>query len=272
MKKILILLIFLFLNSVSSLAWSKESFEDCILENMKGTGSDVAANAIKDACKSKSIGQIFFCVETDAKIINDIIYFPNKDEPFTGNNLCKNLNGSVKSKGEIKDGKKNGMWTWWYENGHRGLEKNYKDGKLDGKMTMWYGYYIGNNLTTTLYKDIKLDGQIWAEEHYKDDIKEGKSTRWYPSGLKRLEEYYKDGIKEGKRTEWYNNGQIWLEEYYKDGMKDGKSTRWYQNGQKGFEKNYKEGKLDGKQIIWHESGNVKSEKYYKENNCISGDC
>ena len=191
MKKILIPLVLLFSTSVSSLVWSAENYEDCILENMKGTGSDVAAKSIKDACKVRHINTIFsICVETEAQIINGIIFLPNMNEPFAGNNLCEYVNGQVKSKGEIKDGKLDGKSSWWHLNGQKGLEKNYKDGKLDGKSTWWYD-------------EIGLDGQI------------------------RLEEHYKDGKKDGKVTTWHESGQIWSEEHYKDGKKDGKMTWWY---------------------------------------------
>ncbi len=159
MKKILILLVLLFSTSFSSLAWGEENYEDCILENMKGTGSDVAAKAIKDACKEKHINTIFshintifsICVETEAQIINGIIFLPNMNEPFAGNNLCKYINGQVKSKGEIKDGKNDGKWTLWNENGQMLSEEHYKDGKKDGKWTRWYE-----------------NGQMLSEEHYKD--------------------------------------------------------------------------------------------------------
>ena len=158
MEKILIPLVFLFSISISSLAWSAENYEDCILENMKGTGSDVAAKSIKDACKVRHINTIFsICVETEAQIINGIIFLPNMTQPFTGNNLCKYTNGQVKSKEDIKDGKLDGMSTWWYENGNKGLEKNYKDGKLDGKVTWWYGYYnIRNKIIIKLYGKKKI--------------------------------------------------------------------------------------------------------------------
>jgi len=219
MKKILIPLVLLFLTSVSSLALGTENYEDCILENIGGTGSDVAAKAIKDACKAKHINTIFsICVETEAQIINGIIFLPNMTEPFTGSNLCEYVNGRVKSKGEIKDGKFDGKSTWWYENGQKGLEKNYKDGKLDGKVTWWYGYYnIRDNIITPLYNDIKLDGQIWSEEHYKDGKLDGKWTTWSASGQIRSEKHYKDGKEDGKWTLWNENGQIWSEEHYKDG-------------------------------------------------------
>ena len=49
-------------------------------------------------------------------------------KPFTGNNLCEYSNGQVKSKGETKDGKKHGKWTFWYDNGQILSEKHYKNG------------------------------------------------------------------------------------------------------------------------------------------------
>ncbi|MCH9741341.1 MAG: hypothetical protein K0U38_10975 [Epsilonproteobacteria bacterium] len=47
MKKIVFLMFFV-LNVFAS-----ESYSDCILENMKGVKSDIAAKAIKEACRSK---------------------------------------------------------------------------------------------------------------------------------------------------------------------------------------------------------------------------
>ena len=176
MKKILFLLVLLFSTSVSSLAWD-ENYEDCILENMKGVGSDVAAKAIKNSCKAKHIYTIFsICVETEAQIINGIFFLPNMNEPFAGNNLCEYTNGQVKSKGEIKDGKLDGKWIYWHGNGQIRSEKHYKDGKEDGKSTWWYE-----------------NGQILSEEHYKDGKKDGKWTTWYESGQISSEEHYKEG-------------------------------------------------------------------------------
>lgn len=36
-----------------------------------------------------------------------------------------------------KDGKENGLCTWWYENGQKELEYHYKDGKENGVCTLW---------------------------------------------------------------------------------------------------------------------------------------
>ena len=32
--------------------------------------------------------------------------------------------------GYIKNGEKERLWTWWYDNGQKGIEYNYKYGKL----------------------------------------------------------------------------------------------------------------------------------------------
>jgi hypothetical protein len=50
-----------------------------------------------------------------------------------------------------KDGKKDGLWKEWYENGQLRWEKNYKDGKLDGLARGWY-----------------KNGQLRWENNYKD--------------------------------------------------------------------------------------------------------
>ena len=52
-----------------------------------------------------------------------------------------------------KDGKLNGLSTWWYENGQKELENHYKDGKLNGLSTCWYE-----------------NGQIEGEGFFKDGI------------------------------------------------------------------------------------------------------
>ena len=57
--------------------------------------------------------------------------------------------------GNYKDGKRDGMWTTWYENGLKWTVENYKDAMKDGKSTEWFA-----------------NGQIKTEENYKYGKKE----------------------------------------------------------------------------------------------------
>ena len=81
--------------------------------------------------------------------------------------------------GNYIDGKKDGKWTHWYEDGLKLSEGNYKDGKRDGMWTTWYE-----------------NGLKWTVENYKDAMKDGKSTEWFANGQIKTEENYKYGKKE----------------------------------------------------------------------------
>jgi len=274
MKKIFILLVLLFSTSVSSLAWGSENYDDCILKNLKGIGSDVGAREIIDLCKVKHRNEATFsiCFEKEAKIINGIIFLHNINEPFTGNNQCKYIEGQVKSRGSIKDGKLDGKLTEWYRSGQKGLERNYKNGNLDGMSTRWFDqeiwldgqikseeFYIEGNLvgeTKYLYHE---NGQKGLEKNYKDGKLDGKWTNWYENGLREGEEYYKDGKKDAKWSYWYENGQIKSDRNYNDSKKDGKWSYWYENGQMKSQEYFKDGKKDGKWTDWYENGQIKSE-------------
>ena len=52
-------------------------------------------------------------------------------------------NGQIESEGNYKDGKKDGKWTWWHENGQKWSETNYKDGKQEGQEDCTDGIFHG---------------------------------------------------------------------------------------------------------------------------------
>ncbi len=60
--------------------------------------------------------------------------------------------GQTREEGEYKDGKQEGLWTYWDENGQKTGEGEYKDGKREGLGTYWHA-----------------NGQKSAEVEYRDD-------------------------------------------------------------------------------------------------------
>ena len=48
----------------------------------------------------------------------------------TEKNIEYHPNGIKKEEGTYKDGKKDGLWTYWYENGRKRSEGTFKDGEL----------------------------------------------------------------------------------------------------------------------------------------------
>ena len=142
------------------------------------------------------------CVESSfVQERNGLFYLPNQQEPFTGDNLCEYFNTQYKSKGQIKQGKFDSKWTYWFENGQIKSEANYKDGKLEGKQIEWHE-----------------NGQIEEESVYENDkLVSQTKYEYYENGQKSSEVNAKDGKKDGKWVEWDENGQIFSEATFKDG-------------------------------------------------------
>ena len=103
--------------------------------------------------------------------------------------------------GKMKNGKKDGLWTSWYENGQKESEETFKDGDYDGLWTKWH-----------------RNGQKKREGTWKGWNRIGLHTEWYENGQKKSEETYKDG-KSIERTSWsyHENGKKSQEWTFKDG-------------------------------------------------------
>jgi antitoxin component YwqK of YwqJK toxin-antitoxin module len=145
--------------------------------------------------------------------------------------------------GTIKDGKQDGKWTWWNEDGGIDITGSYKNGLMNG---MWKYYYE--------------NGKIRLQGSYTNG--DGSYVDNFPDSLK-IEYPSFDGRK-GKWIAWHSNGVKDYEITYKDGKLDGLFTEWHENGQKKSEKNYKDGDLiDGKWTFWYENGQLKEKRFYK---------
>lgn len=83
--------------------------------------------------------------------------------------------GPLMMKGEYHDGKQNGEWTLWYDNGQKASIDHYKNGLQDGEHIGWY-----------------TNGKISAMGQYKDGKREGVWKRWDAQGFRNWEETYKD--------------------------------------------------------------------------------
>ena len=114
------------------------------------------------------------CFETDGQ---NIVFFQNETNPYTGIYLCKYDNGQKEKEGRYKDGRLIGKWTVWYESGQKESEANYKNGKLDGKSTWW-----------------NKKGQKVKQKNYKNGKLDGKLIEWFQfNGEIKREENYKNG-------------------------------------------------------------------------------
>ena len=111
----------------------------------------------------------------DDLVERDGIYYKKfSDVPFSGKLTGKN-------KGLIKNGKREGVWFSYWNNGQLYSKGNYKNGKKEGA---WVFYW-----------DI---GQLMRKGNYKNGKREGA---WV--------EYEKDGTLDRERSGIYKNGLRW---------------------------------------------------------------
>lgn len=141
-------------------------------------------------------------------IKNGLKHHPETNKLYSGKVFENRMDGKRELEGYYKNGRKNGKWTTWYENGQKKDEEYYK--YFDK-----YGYSVRN----------------------------GKRITWFENGQMSSEATYKDGKLDGLGFSWYENGRKWYEATYNNGQEDGLATSWYENGQKRYEENYKRGKL-----------------------------
>ena len=159
-------------------------------------------------------------------------------ETYENGNI-KNITYHKKTRYKIEKVK----FVKYYENGQKKSEETYKNGKLDGLGTYWY-------------ENGQMKSKGTTEDWRYDGLEDGLVTLWYDNGQKYFEGTYKDGKLDGLGTWWYENGQKEEEGTYKNGEKDGLWYKWYENGQKKQEGTYKDNIPDGEYKCWNKDGGV----------------
>ena len=102
-----------------------------------------------------------FCSHSENEIAEDkiqmrngVFYAINEKKPYTGKAVSIYDNGQKMSERTFKDGKEDGVSTYWYKNGRKMSESTFKDGKKNGLCTEWYKE--GKKMSEFLYKDDKM--------------------------------------------------------------------------------------------------------------------
>ncbi|WP_418262581.1 energy transducer TonB [Flavobacterium faecale] len=177
---------------------------------------------------------------------------------------------------------KNGLFTYYYENGNKKGVANYVNRVQEGEEIKWYKNGVKQSVKN--YANGKLDG---------------KNSSWYDNGNQKSTSFYIRGGVNGKVTDWYENGNKKSEVVYEfittklSATTTSKTTEvkinqfWDENGvQKVIDGNgdyeidennfYAQGKVkngyyDG---VW--KGNYKNYNYryneiYKDNRFVSGE-
>jgi len=92
----------------------------------------------------------------------DRLYYKD-GKPFTGMCYDKHPNGKIGIKGQIKDGLKEGTWTWWYSTGQKKRETDFVADKKEGITSYWYEN--GQKQKELMFRqDKNIDQKLWDEQ------------------------------------------------------------------------------------------------------------
>jgi antitoxin component YwqK of YwqJK toxin-antitoxin module len=148
-------------------------------------------------------------------------------------------NGQKFAEGSYDHGVHDGQWTFWHEKTSQICKVvNFKQGRADGSWDVFRE--DGTLQAKRTYKDNLRDG-VWLIYH-----EDGKTPR--------IEETYKDGLRNGVSRAYFPDGKVQREMTFKNNELDGLMTEWDQAGRKTGEVNLKNGKRDGKFILYRPDG------------------
>lgn len=203
-------------------------------------------------------------------------------------------NGEIESKGLYKNGKREGKWVYfsesklmltdvyvngkengpykrYFENGIVREEGQQKDGLIDGEVKIYYpsgklnlilNAVSGKRTGKTQRFDI--EGTLVSEVQEKENLLEGKAVYYYPNGKKKSEGMNKANERVGKWVFWHKNGVKEEEGDFVNGKPNGEWTYWYSNGVKEKQISFSNGKITGIVKSWYPDGKIKYEENWKD--------
>ncbi len=154
--------------------------------------------------------------------------------------------GSVKSVIHYKNGKEDGLMTYYRADGGKALEVMMKDGKKEGKLTRWY-----------------LNGAIEDISYYKNDSLHGSQSLYDMQGRPTLYIEYENGKKNGAYKSWHQNEMLKESGSFKDDLYDGDWEYYDKRGVLVGEAHFKDGA--GEQSAYDSFGNLMRVTSYSNN-------
>lgn len=178
--------------------------------------------------------------------------------------------GYLLSTGVFKNGKKEGLWTYYHPNG---LVKDKVEFKNDTENGIYESYNaLGNLVFKTVAKNGKIADKSFTYYHngsqkeeltFKDGERNGPRKSFYKSGELNVEYSEKDGKGEGAFVAYHQKGKVRIKGSLKNDDFEGEYLNFYSDGSKREVSYYKNGKLDSNYIEYYQNGKIASEGKYK---------
>jgi antitoxin component YwqK of YwqJK toxin-antitoxin module len=178
--------------------------------------------------------------------------------------------GLIKEKGQVKDGRKTGIWYAYHPNGQLG-EKSRWEGETLLVIDAW------NDKGVQLVRDgdgtyIVTDdaGKMLAKGDYRNGLQDGEWSSYYPdSGALMHVLGYAGGLLEGQATGYFESGDKEWEGVFKKNEREGEWIWYHDNGAVSSRVRLVAGKKDGQQIFFSSQGKKVREETYKDGKLVA---
>lgn len=153
---------------------------------------------------------------------------PEEQQLRKGSVKLKYENEVTQYEGKVRNGKADGLWRSYFNNGNIKSAVNYEEGKANGEAIFYYDaqnepikaeVIFDNDEIIDIYKEFYINGNKKAVLQYDDNKMNGEALLYYENGVLKIKGEYKDGLKTGKWEYFRENGEIYEKEKWKKGSK-----------------------------------------------------
>lgn len=148
---------------------------------------------------------------------------------------------------QMVDGKKEGAWTYYFDNGKVSAIENFRNGLLEGAVEYFYPNGVRQGL-----------------EHWHNGAMEDSATYWHQNGKIDKKGKYERGQYAGEWNHYFENGKPERIVNYVNGLPNGPTRSFYENGGLSQEGSYKDGKEDGEWKFYNEQGDLEYIGTYRD--------
>ncbi|MGL4598892.1 MAG: TonB family protein [Bacteroidia bacterium] len=143
------------------------------------------------------------------------------------------------SSGKYKQAMREGVWTYWREDGSIEKTETYHLGMLDGVLNAYHS-----------------NGELYSISFYQANMLEGKVKTYYTGNRKESELNYVNNKLQGEQMQWFDNGNVFRRSVYEQGELTYQRTN-YLDGRPQDISSYLNGSKDG---VWRKYPNSENTK------------
>lgn len=221
----------------------------------------------------------------NGQLLEDLFYdeennlFVNNRWDDNANWLIKEGNGdyivygedkeTILARGKIKDGKKEGIWKYYFDNGELREEASF-DNDVYKIIHSWNskGNQVVTNGEGTYFSFWEGTDALYETGLVANGLKEGLWQSYDPNGSLQSHVNYSAGKLNGKYKAYYPLGDLSFEGEYINDSKNGEWVWYNENGTISSSIQFKNDKKEGTQIINDLSGNTVRKEVYKNGDLV----